>query len=401
MKSFRSHGMMVTVEGASIRKGIIIAILSFMMIFLLSGIMTSLKPEYRISSSSINDIATHIPGESLIHLLGFENRYFTQSLPETSKSPNYTSALFKMATSINPDDPRSLLGRELPGYSFFDGEILVAGEGTDYTNMPHESAPPTEVLMAEREASIETLEETDKPLPEKPAVPPALSTGDKKVVHIYATHTRESYFPFLKGVDTKNANNANHSKANVSLVGEKLAQALESKGIGANVDKTDYYSKLIEKGWKYTKSYDMSRLSVVEAMASNRDIQYLIDIHRDSARKKGTTVTINGKSMARTAFIIGSNNVQYEKNFKIAEDLHHMLEKKYPGLSRGVFKQGGEGFNGKYNQDLSGNAMLIEFGGVDNNMDELTRTAEAIADVFSEYYWQAEKVNASPVAEKK
>ena len=43
--------------------------------------------------------------------------------------------------------------------------------------------------------------------------------------------------------------------------------------------------------------------------------------------------------------------------------------------------------------------MLIEFGGVDNTFEELNRSAEALADVFSEYYWQAEKVNQDTEAE--
>lgn len=71
--------------------------------------------------------------------------------------------------------------------------------------------------------------------------------------------------------------------------------------------------------------------------------------------------------------------------------MHNLLDKKYPGLSRGVIVKR-EG-NGKYNQDLSQNAILIEFGGVDNTFEELYRSSDALADVFSEYYWQAEKVN--------
>ncbi len=46
-----------------------------------------------------------------------------------------------------------------------------------------------------------------------------------------------------------------------------------------------------------------------------------------------------------------------------------------------------------FNQDLSEQAILIEFGGVENNWDELNRTADALAEVFSEFYWDAEKVS--------
>lgn len=36
----------------------------------------------------------------------------------------------------------------------------------------------------------------------------------------------------------------------------------------------------------------------------------------------------------------------------------------------------------------------MEFGGVDNNRAELERAADATADVFSEMFWEAEKVDA-------
>ena len=104
-------------------------------------------------------------------------------------------------------------------------------------------------------------------------------------------------------------------------------------------------------------------------------------------------MTINGKSYAKVAFIIGGKNSNYEKNAKLAKELHDRLQKKYKGLSRGVIIKNAAGSNSIYNQNLSENAILMEFGGVDNTFDELNRSADALADVFSDYYWQAEKVN--------
>ncbi|MFC4320842.1 stage II sporulation protein P [Litchfieldia salsa] len=392
MKS-RTQGMMVTVDGTSISKGVILLIFGIMMTFMLTAIMTSLKPEYRISSSSINNIATTLNGESLVYLLGYENHYFTQSLPESSKEPNYSALVFHAATNINPDDPRSLLGRELPGFSIFDSKLVVAGQGTNYSNLPIESSPPLEVLLEEREASIENIE-GDSEEDNQPVTPPEMTTGDKKVVYIYHTHSRESYFPHLKA-DSSNANNAFHPEVNVTMVGKKLGEELEAKGLGTLVDTSDVTDILLKNKWQYGQSYNASRSVVASAVNNNRDLRYLIDIHRDAARKDVTTATINGKTYARTWFIVGGNNPNAAKNLKVAEDLHHLLEKKYPGLSRGVSEKSGAGTNGKFNQDLSGNAMLIEFGGVDNTMDELNRTAKAVADVLAEYYWEAERVNSS------
>jgi stage II sporulation protein P len=148
-------------------------------------------------------------------------------------------------------------------------------------------------------------------------------------------------------------------------------------------------NKKLDFGWAYSES----RPLVQEAMASNRDLQYFIDIHRDARRKDATTVMINGQAYAQLAFVIGGKNPNHEQNEKLAIDLHNLLEKKYKGLSWGIHKNQGAGQNGVYNQNLSKNAILIEFGGVDNTFEEINRSVAALADVFSEYYWQAEKVN--------
>lgn len=131
-------------------------------------------------------------------------------------------------------------------------------------------------------------------------------------------------------------------------------------------------------------------------MATEDSINYLIDIHRDSQPKKMTTTTINGKPFARLFFVVGKENKNYEENVHLAKELHQKLEEKYPGISRGVFIKGKNEGNGVYNQDLTNKSMLLEFGGVENNMEELNRSIGAFAEVFSEYYWKAEEVSGSP-----
>ncbi|GIN89221.1 hypothetical protein J22TS1_02720 [Siminovitchia terrae] len=107
-----------------------------------------------------------------------------------------------------------------------------------------------------------------------------------------------------------------------------------------------------------------------------------IDIHRDSQPKKVTTADIHQKRYATLFFVVGKEHKNYEKNRKFVEELHHDLEKKYSGLSRGVVVKGEFDGDGVYNQDLTEHALLIEFGGVDNNLTELYNSAEALADDF-------------------
>lgn len=245
MKKWRSPHMIVAVPGASLKKIMILAVLGCMMVFTLVGAITSLNPEYRISSSSVNYVTNHFPNETFVRLFSFENHYFSQMLPKERQRVSYSAMLFRMATSVNPDDPRSLLGSELPGFALYDSKIIVAGEGTDYTNMPYESAPPLEVMLAERQASLEDLEKADKKHEEKQVPPPTQTTGGRRVVYIYHTHTRESYLPALKGVTDPDL--AFHRTVNVTKVGEKLAEELEKRGIGAEVSEVDIEAELQKK----------------------------------------------------------------------------------------------------------------------------------------------------------
>ncbi|MGR5975773.1 hypothetical protein ACT7DE_15400 [Bacillus paranthracis] len=48
-----------------------------------------------------------------------------------------------MATNIRFNDVRSFVGKELPGFGKYDTEIVIAGEGTNYSNLPIESSVPT------------------------------------------------------------------------------------------------------------------------------------------------------------------------------------------------------------------------------------------------------------------
>ncbi|MEC0694358.1 stage II sporulation protein P [Bacillus atrophaeus] len=399
-KKRRNRQIVVAVNGANAVKGIFLFIASLLVIFILSGVLTSLRPELRPSSNSLYGFADELPGDVFAHLLRMENHYLASDLSDTESSSFHLSRLsLKLATSINLEDPRSFLGRELPGFSQFDTEILVAGQGTDYTNMPSESPPPSEVMQEEKEANLAEIENQQTKKENTEQEPPKQTTGDRKVVYIYHTHNTESYLPLLKG--ETNPDMARHSKANVTLVGGMFGKALEAQGVGATVDKTDIQAKLNKKGLNYARSYDESRPVVKEALTKNKNLQYIIDIHRDSKRKKNTTTTIKGKSYARLAFVVGKKTANFEENYKLASELHKLMEKKYPGLSTGVFSKGSPGDNGVYNQDLNDRALLLEFGGVDNNLEELQHTADATADVFSELYWDAEKVNADSGDKKK
>lgn len=367
-----------------------IMVISLIILFIVAGFISSSETKYKFSSSMMHDWITSFSNEAMIYAMGTENHYLTQVLPAGSEPPALSLVAFQFVTSIKPGDIRSLLGSELPGFALYDAKIHVAGEGTNFANLPVESVPPLNDLLIERDVPSEKLVIQD---PKKPVTPPIHTTNGKDVAFIYHTHSYESYLPLLGLEGKQDADLANDGKTNITLVGKMLGEALENRGIGAQVDDSNIGVLLNEKGWQHGKAYDVSRTIVQSAMGLNSNYDLFIDIHRDSLRKKDTTVTINNEAYARTVFVIGEENPNYEKNLKLAKGLHEALKVKYPGLSRGVIGKKGQGVDGVYNQDISPNAMLIEIGGVDNNLQELSRTVDAIADVLSDYYWSVQKVS--------
>lgn len=368
------------------RSGLYLA--SILVLFLMIGILTTVQPAYRFSSTILSDWTRNIDELVFYNMLGMENRAYKSSFPDNEELPKLSNIFFQLATNIQPSDPRSLLGNELPGFSIYDSQILMAnGDDSHFTSFPIESNPPLEEVLKDREAVVE--DDVDEELPPEEDV--EQTTGDRDVVFLYTTHNRESFLPHLPGVEDPNS--AMHAEINISKVSERLGQSLERKGIGTFVDKTDFGQELNEQGKKYHQSYEVSREAVETAFSGNKDIQYVFDLHRDALRRDKTTIEIDGESYAKLIFVVGTAHANYEENMKTATELNALIEEKYPGLSRGIYPKDGSNGNGVYNQDVSGNALLIEFGGVDNTMEELYRSADALAEVFSEYYWDAEEVS--------
>ncbi|TGB04248.1 stage II sporulation protein P [Halobacillus salinus] len=349
-----------------------------LVLFIGIGLLTGAQSTYRLYSGTIQHITTKLEGKSFIYLFEMENRIFKSAHPDGEKLPTFSNLTFQLLTSLTPNDPRSLLGREIPGLSSYNSHIIIAGKGTDYTTLPIESEPP---LNVDERGEAGELEEEKKDQEDKPTI------GEDKV-YVYHTHNEESFYPHLPDEST-----AYDGKVNITLVGERLGKSLEDKGIGTRVETTNFADILRTNGWQHYRSYDAARPVVEEAMNKYDSLTYYFDLHRDSIDRKHTTTTINGKDYARFAFVIGAEHPNYEENLAFASEMHKRLEEEYPGISRGVITKKGSGVDGVYNQDLNPNAILIEFGGVYNNLDELYRSADIFAEVFADYMYEDEKVS--------
>ncbi|TWT08072.1 stage II sporulation protein P [Planococcus sp. CPCC 101016] len=215
------------------------------------------------------------------------------------------------------------------------------------------------------------------------------STFGREVIYIYHSHSREAFLPYLKNTDQPEE--AYHSRANITLVGEMLGNSLERRGLGTTVNFNDIVQELNSRELDYGSSYFVSGEHVKAAQKVNSDLEIFLDIHRDSLRKDSTTIEKNEEGYARLLFVVGTGHKEFEKNLAFAEGLHQQLEIHYPGLSKGILEKDSSQGNGVYNQNLSPNSVIVEIGGVDNTVEELHRTVDALADVLSDYYWHGEK----------
>lgn len=211
------------------------------------------------------------------------------------------------------------------------------------------------------------------------------STFGRDVIYIYHTHNRESFLPYLKNANKPQE--AYHSFVNMTLVGEMLGEALERQGVGTKVDSTDIVGELSLRGLDYSSSYLLSGELVKTASDENKDLEIFLDLHRDSLRRDFTTIELNGENYAQLLFVVGTGHEDFAKNLSFAHTVHNLLSKQHPGLSKGILEKDKTQGNGVYNQDLSPNSIIVEIGGVDNTVEEIHRTVEALADVLSEYYW--------------
>ncbi|WP_238653499.1 stage II sporulation protein P [Paenibacillus piscarius] len=374
---------------------------------------------------SMKGLAASLSSGFFMELLGMEVPHLPKGdEPSAFSGDKVTSFVFRLLTSVDPGDPKSLVSREMPGLAADDPFLLREGSGGT-AGAPADYHPGVDELADGQDPGTaagpgdgpDTPGGTDQPggevqQPEaSPAPDPAgqvpdegysgsgdaeNGTGDTSIkrILIYHSHPREAYNPLL-GAQSDNPSSAVPSK-NVMLVGSYIAKRLEARGIGTVHAQEDYATAVPDYNWNF--SYKYSRMTVKSAMAANQQMSELIDIHRDSQRHGKTTATINGKNYAQVYFILGHANKNWKQNEAFANKIHQLLEKNYPGISRGIWgKSSGNGNNGEYNQTLSPNSVLIEVGGIDNSADELKRTADILADAIADVYWtsrDAEKAAA-------
>lgn len=199
----------------------------------------------------------------------------------------------------------------------------------------------------------------------------SISLNNNNLVYIYNTHDTEKYtLPFTSDYSII---------PDVTLVSKMLKEYLKSYNIDSYIESSKIKDYLKKNKLKYSDSYEASRYYLEKNLNNNYEL--ILDIHRDSLRRKYTLYEKDNKKYARILFIIGASNKNYKKNKEVAENLNSRLNDKYKGMSRGVTIRE----DTTYNQDLNSKIILVKIGGIDNTLEELNNTIEVFSKVISDY----------------
>lgn len=192
-------------------------------------------------------------------------------------------------------------------------------------------------------------------------------------VYIYNSHDSESYDSTL--LESYNI------KYTVKMASYILSEKLRDLGIPSYVEAEKMTDYLRQNGLNYNHSYQASRFYLEKRLAEHPSIELIIDLHRDAVNAKVSRVEIDGKNYARMMFVVGTDYNYFESNSLLADAVNNHLDKR---LSRGVSRKSGAGVNGVYNQDLFSQALLIEVGGVENTIEDVANSLEALAKAIFE-----------------
>ena len=186
------------------------------------------------------------------------------------------------------------------------------------------------------------------------------------LVYIYNTFQTDKYKN-----NYYNSYNINPVITQASLI---FQEYLKKQGINSLVELNSVVKILKENNIDYTLSYRGSKILMEQALKNNPTLNYFIDIQLSDSNYEETTL-----------FVIGTDNPSYSKNEEFATILNQKISEIEPGISRGISKRGGAGYQGVYNQDFNAHVLLIQVGGKENTIAEVNKTLNVLAQALALY----------------
>lgn len=309
----------------------------------------------------------------IIAMFAPESRAFLSALPGLGArlgcgAGEETAGLGEPAASRPEHGPLTPIGTRDPGFWWRE-----PADGRPATSPGAGREGPGQGAATKGSEGIKVFKEGD--LSVYGVLPPA--------VGIYHTHSMESYLPEIKrrtGKPNLTFDDAHTSDLDITVVklGQMLAETLAGKYGVAAVHSSAVHDRDGKQG-----AYTLSLATAKSILEKYPGVRVLLDIHRDAQPRDLTTAEIGGKEVARIMVVLGtSQNLPHpgwRKNYEFAMALARGMERKYAGLSLGVFAS-----PNRYNQHLSPGALLLEVGGVENTLQECALSISMLADVLAD-----------------
>ena len=210
--------------------------------------------------------------------------------------------------------------------------------------------------------------QSDPPAPAKfPVEVTNQIKSQKPLIALYNTHNSETY---------KLTDGLTHLKGKaggVTIVAKEIQKYIQEKYQIPVV-----YSPTIHD-LSFNRSYIESHKTAARLIKEYPELEMVFDVHRDgSMTREQSLAKVNGQSVAKILIVVGTDaraeHVNWRENLRFARKLSAKLDVMYPGLSRGIAIN-----QGRYNQELSTAALLVEIGSDQNTTDEAVATGRLFA----------------------
>jgi stage II sporulation protein P len=257
-------------------------------------------------------------------------------------------------------------------------------------NNEQNAVKPKESLT--REKNVVLINETNYKIDLKSIIDSKLKIEQKPKspqILIYHTHSCEAYTPSKTfNFTPTDTDRTEDTRFNVIKVGDELTRIL-SKQYGYNV----IHDKTIHDAKSYNSAYTKSLKTIEGYVKKYPSIGLIIDVHRDASNsggKKLRVATKVGKSYASNVMVVigsdarGVPHPNWRENLKLGVKFIQKLNTMYPGMGRGVNLK-----EGRFNQFLSKNSIIMEVGGNGNTLDEALESTKYISQAVNELLKEA------------
>src|SRR5690606_40302453 len=120
MHRVRHRFAAVNMSGPRVRQMFVFLLLGTAIIFIFTGFFAMMRAKVSSRSSDLGRFTAGLSAETMVGVLAREIPYLKSSVSIPQKDGVVSRLTFELATSVDPRDPRTFLGRELPGFALFE-----------------------------------------------------------------------------------------------------------------------------------------------------------------------------------------------------------------------------------------------------------------------------------------